>query len=285
MQDVVLNGGSSMPQVGFGTFNIPKKDTQAAVEQALELGYRHLDCATAYLNEKEVGQALRASGMADEVFVTTKLRNCDQGRDNVRRAFELSCERLGKNVLDLYLIHWPCPAHNTYVETWQEFIELQKEGAVKEIGVSNFLVEHLDRLLDETGVVPAVNQIESHPHFWQPEVESWCKEHGVVVEAYQPLGRGRDIESEPVVRAAEDHKKSAAQVVLRWHVQMGHVIVPKSVHVERMKQNMDLFDFELTDQEMSAICALHSENARLSGDPHTFENSQDDKEMAALIKE
>ncbi|MCI1289717.1 MAG: aldo/keto reductase [Olsenella sp.] len=283
MQSIRLANGTMIPQVGFGTFKIPREDTQRAVEQALELGYRHIDGAAAYLNEKEVGDALRATGMAGKVFVTTKLRNCDQGYDQALRAFEASREHLGLDVVDLYLIHWPCPARDSYVETWRALAHLREQGAVREIGVSNFLVEHLERLVRETGVTPAVDQIEAHPRFWQPEVSAWCQAHGVTVEAYQPLGRGRDIESAPVHAAAEVHGVTCAQVVLRWHVQSGRVVIPKSVHAERMRQNLDLFGFSLTDAEMASISALHSDANRLSSDPRTFESPQDEADMRARI--
>ena len=281
MKSLKLSNGTMIPQVGFGTFKIPRERTQEAVEQALELGYRHIDGAAAYLNEREVGAALRATGMAGKVFVTTKLRNCDQGHDQALRAFEESRERLGVDVVDLYAIHWPCPARDLYVQTWRALAELRDEGAVREIGVSNFLVGHLQRLVLETGVVPAVDQIESHPRFWQPEVSAWCGAHDVVVEAYQPLGRGRDIESAPVRAAAEAHGVTCVQVVLRWHVQSGRVVIPKSVHPEHMRENLDLFGFELTDAEMDAISALHDDSRRLSGDPRTFESPQDDADMLA----
>jgi diketogulonate reductase-like aldo/keto reductase len=284
MEQLTLSHGIPIPQVGFGTFKIPQDQTQQAVEQALELGYRHIDGAAAYLNEKGVGDALQATGMAGKVFVTTKLRNCDQGFDQTLRAFDASRKRLGLDVVDLYLIHWPSPARNAYVDSWRALLRLQEEGAVREVGVSNFLIPHLERLEHETGVLPAVDQIESHPRFWQPELDAWCREHGVVVEAYQPLGRGRDIESDPVRAAAAAHGISCAQVVLRWHVQSGRVVIPKSVHADRMRQNLDLFGFELTQGEMDAISALHADANRLSGDPLTFENPQDETDMAARVR-
>ena len=283
MEQLTLAHGTQIPQVGFGTYKIAQDQTQRAVEQALELGYRHIDGATAYLNEKGVGDALRATGMAGKVFVTTKLRNCDQGYDQALRAFEASRERLGLDVVDLYLIHWPSPARDAYVDSWRALLRLREEGAVREVGVSNFLVPHLERLGRETGVLPAVDQIESHPRFWQPALDGWCREHGIVVEAYQPLGRGRDIESEPVRVAARAHGVTCAQVVLRWHVQSGRVVIPKSVHAERMRQNLDLFGFELAPGEMDAISALHDDANRLSGDPLTFESPQDEKDMSSRI--
>lgn len=278
---VELVGDVQIPQLGFGTFQIWPYEAQAAVEQALELGYRHIDTAAAYVNEREVGAALKATGRAETTFVTTKLRNGEQGRDATLRACEESLNLLGLDAIDLYLIHWPVPSQDLYVETWKTFIELQEQGMVRAIGVSNFLVEHLERLEAETGVLPAVNQIESHPRFWQPELEAYCHAHGIAVEAYSPLGRGKDIESDPVCAAAEVHGVTPAQVVLRWHVQKGHVVLPKSTHVERMRQNMDLYDFELSVDEVAAIDALDDPTGRISSDPREFCSSQSLEDMLA----
>lgn len=270
-----------IPMVGFGTFQIWPYEAQEAVEQALELGYRHVDTAQAYCNEAQVGAALKACGKADTTFVTTKLRNGDQGYDSALKSFEQSRENLGLDVVDLLLIHWPCPTLDRYVDTWKAFIRLREEGVVRSIGVSNFLVEHLERLEAETGVLPDVNQIESHPRFWQPGLEAYCKEYGIAVEAYSPLGHGSDISSEPVTAAAEVHGVSCAQVTLRWHLQKGHIVLPKSTHVERMRQNMQLGGFELTDAEMAAIDALDDPEATVSLDPHTFCAPQTLEDMLA----
>ena len=278
---IELTGGIQIPQTGFGTFKIWPYIAQEAVEQALELGYRHIDTAAAYANEKQVGDALAATGMADSVFVTSKLRNGQQGRETTLRAFDQSLKDLGLDAIDLYLIHWPVPMFDKYVETWETLIELQEQGLIRAIGVSNFLIEHLERLIAETGVVPAVNQIESHPHFWQPELDAYCQEHGIVIESYSPLGRGGDIESEPVCAAADRVGATPAQVVLRWHVQMGHVILPKSEHVERMRENMDIYGFELTQDEMDAISALDCPEGRISGDPREFDQDQSLEDMLA----
>lgn len=217
-----------IPQIGFGTFQIPPEDTQRAVEEALEIGYRHIDTAAAYYNEERVGDALRATGMANKVWVTTKLRNCDQGYDPARIAFEESRRKLGVDVVDMYLIHWPFPAVDLYKETWKALLKLQEEGAIRVAGVSNFLPEHLQAVIDDSGETPTVNQIEVHPRFSQPDNLAFCKAHGITVEAYSPLGHGKDIESEPVVSAAEAHNVTPAQVVLRWHMQEGRIIIPKS---------------------------------------------------------
>lgn len=200
VQTITLNDGSQIPQAGFGTFKIDPTDTQRAVEEALEIGYRHIDTASAYANEAGVGAALRATGMVGSVYTVTKLRNADQGYDNALRACETSLKDLGLDRIDLYLIHWPVPTQDRYVETWRAMRKLVEEGLVGSIGVCNFLPDHLRRLVDETGVVPAVNQVESHPAFWRPELDALCRELGVVVEAYSPLGRGSDIESEPARR-------------------------------------------------------------------------------------
>lgn len=265
-----IGSGVEIPFVGFGTFQIWPDVAQQAVEDALALGYRHVDTAQAYLNERRVGAALAATGKADETFVTTKLRNADHGYERALRSFDESREALGLDVIDLFLIHWPTPTLDNYVDAWRALVHLREQGYVRAIGVSNFLVEHLERITAETGVVPDVNQIESHPRFWQPELEAYCVEHGIAVEAYSPLGHGSDISSAPVEAAATAHGVSAAQVVLRWHVQKGHVVLPKSTHPERMRQNMDLAGFELTEAEMAAIDALDDPEATVSLDPREF---------------
>ncbi len=259
-----------IPSVGFGTFQIWPYQAQEAVEQALELGYRHVDTAQAYCNEAQVGAALAATGKANSTFVTTKIRNGDQGYDSTLRSFDESLAALGVDTVDLLLIHWPCPTKDLFVDTWRAFVHLREEGAVRAIGVSNFMVEHLAKIISETGVAPDVNQIESHPRYWQPELEAYCADHGIVVEAYSPLGHGGDISSEPVETATVAHGVTAAQVVLRWHLQKGHVILPKSTHVERMRQNVDLGGFELTEAELAAIDALNDPSATVSLDPYSF---------------
>ncbi|UNX53800.1 aldo/keto reductase [Georgenia sp. TF02-10] len=271
---VALNNGVEIPQVGLGVFQVPEDQTQQVVEAGLECGYRHIDTAAAYYNEAGVGAAIRASGLPrEELFVTTKLRNADQGRDKARTAFERSREQLGLEVLDLYLIHWPMPGKDLYVETWEVFQELQAEGAVRAIGVSNFLPEHLNRLLADTDVVPAVNQIELHPTFQQPATVEATKSAGIAVEAYSPLGQGKDLNADAVSRAAGAHAVTPAQVVLRWQLQNGTIVIPKSTHRERLTANLDLFGFELTEAEMSAITALDSAE-RIGGNPAAMEWSQ-----------
>lgn len=278
---VELGGGVQIPQLGFGTFQIWPYEAQQAVEDALALGYRHIDTAAAYCNEGQVGAALKATGMADRTFVTTKLRNGDQGVDETLRGCEESLGLLGIDAIDLYLIHWPAPTLGRYVDAWKTMVELQRRGLVRAIGVSNFLPEHLERIIEETGVVPAVNQIESHPRFWQPELEAYCAERGIAIEAYSPLGHGKDIEFEPVCAAAERLGVTPAQVVLRWHAQKGHIVLPKSTKPARMKQNMDIYGFELTDAEVAAIDALDDPSASVSLDPRSFAAPQTLEDMLA----
>ena len=265
---VILNNGVEVPQVGLGVFQVPGIGTQACVETALELGYRHIDTAAAYDNEEGVGAAVRASGLPrDEIFVTTKLRNGDQGYETALRAFENSRQALGLDVVDLYLIHWPVPRRDLYVETWRAFEKLLADGAVRAIGVSNFLPEHLDRLVSESEVVPAVNQVEIHPAFRQPATVERSRAHGIVPEAYSPLGRGADLDVPTVVRIANELGVTPSQVVLRWHVQHGVILIPKSVNPERMATNIDLFSFSLSEAQMSDINALHTPDNRIGTDP------------------
>jgi diketogulonate reductase-like aldo/keto reductase len=265
---VTLNNGVEIPQVGLGVFQVPDNGTQACVETAFELGYRHIDTAAAYYNEEGVGAAVRASGLPrDEVFVTTKLRNGDQGYESALRAFENSRRALGLDVIDLYLIHWPVPGRDLYVETWRAFEKLLADGAVRAIGVSNFLPEHVDRLVSESDVVPAVNQVELHPTFRQPATVERSQAHGIAPEAYSPLGQGADLEASAVARIAAELGVTPGQVVLRWHVQHGVILIPKSVNPERMATNIDLFSFALSEAQMADIDALHSPGGRIGADP------------------
>jgi diketogulonate reductase-like aldo/keto reductase len=273
---LTLNNGVQIPQVGLGVFQVPDVETQENVRSALEVGYRHVDTAAAYYNEAGVGAALAESALdRGDCFVTTKLRNGDQGHDSALAAFEDSRRALGLDVVDLYLIHWPSPAQDKYVETWKAFEKLLADGRVRSIGVSNFLVEHLDRLVEETDVVPAVNQIEVHPTFQQREVQERCRELGIVVEAYSPLGQGGDLEDPVIVEIAEQLGVTPAQVVLRWHVQQGRVVIPKSMSPERQATNIDLFSFELSDEQMDRIDGLEQgEAGRIGADPRTAEFTQ-----------
>jgi len=262
--------GAEIPQLGFGVFQVPPKDTADAVENALEVGYRHLDTAAAYRNEAAVGRAIRASGLdRGEVFVTTKCWNDDQGYEQARRAFSGSLERLEFEYVDLYLIHWPVPAHDLYVDTWKAFIELQSEGLIRAIGVSNFQPAHLNRVVAETGVTPAVNQVELQPYFQQASLRRVHEELGIVTEAWSPLAQGRVLGDPVITGIASGHAKSPAQVVIRWHVQLGNVVIPKSVTPARIAENFDVFGFELSDAEMDAIRALDA-GRRDGPDPDTF---------------
>ncbi|HLS46632.1 MAG TPA: aldo/keto reductase [Ornithinicoccus sp.] len=266
---IELNNGVTIPQVGFGVFQVAEDETQRTVEQALEAGYRHIDTAAGYYNEAGVGAAIRASGIPrEDIFVTTKLRNGDQGAETALTAFENSRSALGLDVVDLYLIHWPYPSADKYVETWKSFEKLYDEGAVRAIGVSNFLPEFLERLLAETDVVPAVNQIEVHPTFQQTHTQDASRAAGIAVEAYSPLGQGKDLVDPVVTAIAERLNVSAGQVVLRWHVQQGTIVIPKSVTPERIASNIDLFSFELSDEDMGAISALDTDQ-RIGADPAT----------------
>jgi len=258
LNTVKLNNGVTMPQLGFGVWQVPDAEATSAVAEALKAGYRSIDTAAAYGNESGTGAAIAQSGVdRDDIFVTTKLWNDDHGYDATKRAFDASLNKLGLDVLDLYLIHWPTPARDNYVDTWKAFVELQKEGRVRAIGVSNFQPEHLQRVIDETGVVPAVNQIEVHPYFQQNEVRAFNAEHGIQTEAWSPLGQGGELLSDPVVqKIALAHGKSAAQIVLRWHLQIGNVVIPKSVTPSRIRENIDVFGFELPDAEIEALSTL-----------------------------
>ena len=266
---IVLNSGKSIPQLGFGVFLVDPADTQRVVEDALEVGYRHIDTATGYNNEAEVGAAIRASGIPrEEIFLTTKLRNDHHKARDVEGAFARSLEALGLDYLDLYLIHWPMPANGFYVDTWRTFETFAADGRASSIGVSNFLIPHLEKLIAETDIVPAVNQVELHPIFQQRELRAFQAEHGIHTEAWGPLGQGKyDLFGLPPIQsAAAGHGVGPAQVVLRWHLQTGNIVIPKSNRRERMAQNFDVFGFELSTDEMSAIDAL-DENRRVGGNP------------------
>lgn len=256
---LALNSGFDIPQLGYGVFKVPADDTERAVSEALTIGYRHIDTAAIYGNEEGVGAAIAASSIArDELFITTKLWNDRHEGDEPRAALTESLAKLGLEHVDLYLVHWPTPANDNYVEAWQALIALRDEGLTRSIGVSNFLVPHLDRILAETGVTPAVNQIELHPAYQQREIVQWASDHGTLIEAWGPLGQGKyDLFSVPAVAdAAEAHDKTPAQVVLGWHLQKGNIIFPKSVRAERLRENLDVFDFTLSDSEIAAIDAI-----------------------------
>ncbi|CQR60694.1 aldo/keto reductase [Streptomyces leeuwenhoekii] len=268
---IILNNGVEMPQLGFGVWQVPDDEAETAVATALEAGYRSIDTAAIYGNEEGTGKAIAASGLPrEELFVTTKLWNDDQGYDATMRAFESSLAKLGLEYVDLYLIHWPLPSQDRYVDTYKAFEKLHADGLVRAIGVSNFLPEHLDRLIAETSVVPAVNQIELHPHLQQRAVREYHAGQGIATEAWSPLGQGKGLLEVPaIVAIARKHDRTPAQVVLRWHLQLGNVVIPKSVTPSRIKENIDVFDFSLDDEDLAAISALN-EDRRLGPDPATF---------------
>ncbi|MDQ6817083.1 MAG: aldo/keto reductase [Actinomycetota bacterium] len=265
-----LVDGNRIPQLGFGVFQVPPEDTADVVLHALRTGYRSIDTAAAYENEAGVGEAMSASGVQrDELFLTTKLPNDDHGRDRTHRALHASLERLAQDYVDLYLIHWPVPGRDLYVDTWEALIELREEGVARSIGVSNFLPEHLERIIDATGVTPVANQVELHPRFQQPELRRFHERHRIVTEAWSPLGQGSILDDPTIEKIASAHRRTPAQVVLRWHAQLGHVAIPKSVTPERIEQNFRVFDFELSGDELDAIGRLDN-GARIGGDPATF---------------
>jgi len=268
--EITLNDGNRIPQLGFGVFQVPPDETEEVTLRAFEVGYRHVDTAAAYRNEAGVGQAVHASGLdRGEVFITTKCFNDTHGYDRATRALKDSLERLELDHVDLYLIHWPVPAHDLYVETWRAFIDAREAGLVRSIGVSNFQPAQLERIIDETGVTPAVNQIELHPRFQQRGLRHEHSELGIVTEAWSPLAQGEVLDDPTLNEIAEAHGKTAGQVALRWHVQIGNVVFPKSVTPERIAENFELFDFHLSDAEMEAIDALDA-GERIGPDPDTF---------------
>ncbi|GAA4929704.1 aldo/keto reductase [Streptomonospora halophila] len=268
--DVTLNNGVRIPQLGFGVWQVDGGEVADVVSTALETGYRSIDTAAAYGNEEGVGEALRRSGLPrDELFVTTKLWNSDQGYDSTLRAFDASLERLGLEFLDLYLIHWPMPARDTFVSSWKAMERLYAEGRVRAIGVSNFHADHLRRILDEGGIVPTVNQVELHPRLTQQELRRFDKEHDIATEAWSPLGQGQVLQDPTIAKVAEAYGKTPAQVILRWHLQMGNVAIPKSVTPERIRANFDVFDFELSSGDVDTISGL-DDGGRIGPDPDTM---------------
>jgi 2,5-diketo-D-gluconate reductase A len=267
---ITLNNGVAIPQLGFGTFQIPPSDTRQATLTALQIGYRHIDTAQMYRNERQVGEAVRASGLdRREVFVTSKLNNGAHDPDDALKAFDRTVEDLGLGYVDLFLIHWPLPKIGDYVQTWRALEEIHCSGRARAIGVSNFQVHHLDRLLAGTTTVPAVNQIEAHPYLVQDQVRAFDAEHGIATQAWSPIAQGLVLDDPTIVRIARAHRKTPAQVTLRWHLQRGDIVFPKSVTRTRVEENFAVFDFDLTDTDMADIHALNRDR-RTGPDPDTF---------------
>ena len=275
VSNISLNDGNTIPQLGFGTFQIEPEDTAEAVSKALEIGYRHIDTAQMYGNEKEVGEAIRNSGIdREEIFVTSKLNNSNHDPDDARESFDRTLSDLGLDYVDLFLIHWPLPTQydGDFVSTWQTMEEFKNDGRSKSIGVSNFQPEHLDQLAQETDTVPAINQIEVHPYFTNDSVREYDQEHGIATEAWSPIAQGEVLDDSTLNEIAEKVGKTTAQVVLRWHIQRGDIVFPKSVTPERIQENFELFDFELEQDDMDAITALgKGEDGRTGPHPDKFD--------------
>ncbi|MYS37482.1 diketogulonate reductase-like aldo/keto reductase [Streptomyces sp. KhCrAH-43] len=267
---ITLNNGVRMPQLGFGVFQVPDDETATAVGHALDAGYRSIDTAAVYGNERGVGRAIADSGVPrEELFVTTKLWNADQGYDQALAAFDASLAKLGLDHVDLYLVHWPTPARDLYAETYKALEKILADGRARAIGVSNFQVPHLRRLMEHTGTVPAVNQVELHPGLQQAELRAFHAEHGIATEAWSPLAQGAVLEDEAITRIAQANGVTPAQVVLRWHLRTGNIVIPKSVTPARIRQNLDVFGFELTDTDLADIAAL-DRGLRTGPDPDTL---------------
>lgn len=266
----MLNDGNVIPQLGFGVFQVPADDVAPVVTAALQAGYRSIDTAAIYGNEEGTGRAIRDFGLPrDEVYVTTKVWNSEQGFDSTLRAFDASMDKLGLDYLDLYLIHWPVAAADKYVETFRALQELKKQGRVRSIGVSNFTVAHLERVIGETGETPAVNQIELHPRLAQRELRDFHAAHGIATEAWSPLGQGALLDDHTITAIANELGRTPAQVIIRWHLQLGNIVIPKSVTPARITANFDVFGFELTGEQVAAINALDT-GSRIGPDPDTF---------------
>ena len=268
---LTLNDGRSMPQVGLGVWQSPADITADTVATALAAGYLAIDTASAYRNEPGVGEGVKRSGVArDQLFITTKLWNENQGYDAALAAFDKSLQRLGMDHVDLYLIHWPAPAQDLYLDSWKALVRLREEGRAKSIGVSNFAIPHLERIIGETGVTPAANQIELHPRFQQGELRAFHAAHGIVTTSWSPLGQGKLLEDPVIGAVAAKHGKTPAQVIIRWHLDLGLTVIPKSVTPARIVSNLDVFGFALDPADLAAISALHDDNGRIGPDPAKF---------------
>lgn len=268
---VKLNDGNHIPQLGYGVWQVGNDEAVAAVSEALKAGYRHIDTAAIYGNEEGVGKAISNSGVArNDIFLTTKLWNSEQGYEPTLKAFDTSLKKLGTDYVDLYLIHWPTPSKDLFMETWRAFVKLKEEGRAKSIGVSNFRTADLERVIKESGVTPVLNQIELHPQFQQDELRLFHSKHNIATEAWSPLGQGKILEDATLKAIAEKHGKSVAQVILRWHIETGNIVIPKSVTPARIKENFDIFDFRLNGTDHDAITKLDKADGRIGPNPSTF---------------
>lgn len=266
-----MNDGNTIPQLGYGVWKISDEDAEGSVLQALKTGYRHIDTAKIYNNEGGVGRGIAASDIAREkIFITTKVWNSDQGYDETLKAFDESAKRLGVKTIDMYLIHWPMPVRDQFVETWKALIRLRQENRVRSIGVCNFRIADLERLLKETGVAPAVNQVELHPQFQQKELRIFHEKNNILTEAWAPLGRGLFFDDPLLQSIAEEHSKTVAQIVLRWHMELGTIAIPKSQSAARMAENFDIFDFKLTASDHDKIASLDKIDGRMGPNPDEF---------------
>lgn len=269
---LTLADGLTAPQLGLGVWLTPADVTAQCVQTALRVGYRLIDTAAVYENEAAVGEGVRAAGLArSDVFITTKLWNTHHDYDQALRAFEKSLQRLQMDYVDLYLIHWPVPARDRYIDAWRALIRLQEEGRARSIGVCNFMVEHLRRIIGETGVIPVVNQIELHPRFQQTELRSFHASKGIVTQSWSPLGHGQLLKHPELARIAARHGKTPAQAIIRWHLDSGLMAIPKSIRAERIEENFEVFDFRLDEEDLAAIAKLDTPGGRIGADPLTFE--------------
>jgi 2,5-diketo-D-gluconate reductase A len=259
-----------MPQLGFGVWQVPDDEAETAVLEAFKVGYRSIDTAAVYRNENGVGRAIKKSGLKrNEMFITTKLWNDDQGYDSTLRAMDSSLKKLGLDHVDLYLIHWPSPHRERYVDTWKALVEIKKQGKAKSIGVSNFAPEHLDKIISATGETPVLNQIELHPHFQQKELRTYHEKHGIFTECWSPLGQGKILDDPVIKSLAAKHNKSAAQVILQWHLQNNFIAIPKSVTPARIKENFNVGNFTLDNEDMKALLSLDRKTGRIGPNPST----------------
>ncbi|MEJ5087465.1 aldo/keto reductase [Brucella pseudogrignonensis] len=268
---VKLNDGNHIPQLGYGVWQVGNDEAISAVSEALKVGYRHIDTAAIYGNEEGTGKAINESGIArGDIYLTTKLWNKEQGYESTLKAFDESLKKLGTDYVDLYLIHWPLPSKDLFMETWRAFIKIKEEGRAKSIGVSNFRTADLERILKESDVVPVLNQIELHPQFQQDELRLFHSKHDIATEAWSPLGQGTILENPTLKSIAEKHGKSVAQVILRWHIETGNIVIPKSVTPARIKENFDIFNFSLNGTDHDAITKLDKTDGRIGPNPATF---------------